>query len=294
MINSEVRVPITLKPGPLLGSGLRLARRVLFGGLRLIRTSPSPDAYVVLLYHDIAIEPEPRLICVSVNRFRQHVSRLVRHVQRSGDSSTDGKKAPEKVPPHVLLTFDDAYMGTLEYAADVIEEAELPAQIFVVGRWSNRGYAGYTEGTAGISTNHRRSCLCPSDIRALRQRGFQFGSHGWSHSRLTQLGKKSLRQELLASRRWLEDVLGEAVDTFAYPYGDFDPAVVEAVGEAGFKIAYTTVSGFYDYETHPLMIPRIYVHQSFGPAEIDSMLQRWYPYVSALCERIKAHVRVDL
>ena len=294
MINTAVRSPITLKPGPLLGSGLRLVRTVLFGGLRHIRISPPPDANVVLLYHDIAIEPEPRLICVSVNRFQQHVSRLTRHVQRSVSSSTDLGKAPEKVSPQVLLTFDDAYIGTLEYAADIIEEAKLPAQIFVVGRWSNRGYAGYTERTAMIPPKYRRSCLSPSDIRALRQRGFQFGSHGWSHSRLTRLGKKSLRQELLASRRWLEDVLGEAVDTFAYPYGDFDPAVVQAVGEAGFKIAYTTVSGFYHYETHPLMIPRIYVHQSFGPAEIDAMLQRWYPYVSDICERIKAHVRIDL
>ena len=194
----------------------------------------------------------------------------------------------------MLVTFDDACRGVLEWAADPIEEAGVSAQVFVVGRWSSRGRAGFTEGTRGLLVNQRKRCLVSTEIRSLRRRGFRFGAHGWSHSRLTHLDPERLRRELVASRRWLEDVLGESVEDFAYPYGDFNRHVIEAVREAGFTTAYTTVNGFRGPSVDALAVPRMYVHESCSPPELAAMFQRWYPDYTSLRERVKAHIRLEL
>ncbi len=271
----------TIARGP-----INFCRMALFSALRHTGSSISGAEQLILLYHDVAPEPEPRLTCVSVSRFRQHLNVITNIALRS--SGANGDK------PSVLVTFDDACRGVLEWAADPIEEAGVSAQVFVVGRWSSRGRAGFTEGTRGLLVNQRKRCLVSTEIRSLRRRGFRFGAHGWSHSRLTHLDPERLRRELVASRRWLEDVLGESVEDFAYPYGDFNRHVIEAVREAGFTTAYTTVNGFRGPSVDALAVPRMYVHESCSPPELAAMFQRWYPDYTSLRERVKAHIRLEL
>ena len=277
---------VTFRPRTIVRDTINFCRMALFSALRHKGSSISGSEQLVLLYHDVAPEPEPRLTCVSVNRFRQHLNVLTKIALRSSGANV--------VKPSVLITFDEACRGVLESAADLIEEAGVSAQVFVVARWSSRGRAGFTEGTRGLLVNQRKPCLVPTEIRSLHRRGFRFGAHGWSHSRLTQLAPERLRRELVASRRWLEDVLGESVEDFAYPYGDVDSRVIEAVREAGYTTAYTTASGFRSPGVDSLAIPRMYVHESCSPAELAAMFQRWYPNYTSLREMVKTRMRWEL
>jgi peptidoglycan/xylan/chitin deacetylase (PgdA/CDA1 family) len=76
-------------------------------------------------------------------------------------------------------------------------------------------------------------------LRRLRDEGWTIGSHTRSHARLVGRHPDRLRDELHGSRQDLELHLGAPVRHFAYPDGQFDPAVVEAVAEAGYTYAYT-------------------------------------------------------
>ena len=93
--------------------------------------------------------------------------------------------------------------------------------------------AGTALPTAGGATVDRAA------LRALHAAGVTIGSHTRSHLRLVGASQTRMSLELAGSRRELEAMLGAPVEHFAYPDGDFDEAVVEAVAVAGYRHAYT-------------------------------------------------------
>jgi peptidoglycan/xylan/chitin deacetylase (PgdA/CDA1 family) len=76
-------------------------------------------------------------------------------------------------------------------------------------------------------------------IHEMRQGGMTIGSHTRSHVCLPLETPAHVKEELEGSKRVLEAALGEPVDHFAYPGGQFNAGVVKALHEAGYKYAYT-------------------------------------------------------
>jgi peptidoglycan/xylan/chitin deacetylase (PgdA/CDA1 family) len=76
-------------------------------------------------------------------------------------------------------------------------------------------------------------------IHEMRQGGMTIGSHTRSHVSLPLETPAHVKDELEGSKRVLEAGLGESVDHFAYPGGQFNARVVSALKEAGYKYAYT-------------------------------------------------------
>src|SRR5258705_4802317 len=76
----------------------------------------------------------------------------------------------------------------------------------------------------------------PADMR---RRGFILGSHTRSHVSLPMESPETVAEELEGSKRELERRLGEQIDHFAYPGGQFTNDIVGAVARAGYQYAYT-------------------------------------------------------
>lgn len=76
-------------------------------------------------------------------------------------------------------------------------------------------------------------------VKQMRRDGFTIGSHTRSHVSLPKESAATAAAELLESKHEIERQLGERVDHFAYPGGQFTPAVVEALERAGYRYAYT-------------------------------------------------------
>jgi hypothetical protein len=55
----------------------------------------------------------------------------------------------------------------------------------------------------------------------------------------------------------MEDLFQRPVEHFCYPYGDWNPAVRDLVGEAGFRTATTVDFGVNQAETNLLSLTRI-------------------------------------
>ena len=85
----------------------------------------------------------------------------------------------------------------------------------------------------------------------MRRRGFIIGSHTRSHVSLPMESPETVAEELEGSKRELERRLGEQINHFAYPGGQFTTDVVDAVGRAGYKFAYTACP--HDVAAHPLL-----------------------------------------
>jgi peptidoglycan-N-acetylglucosamine deacetylase len=67
----------------------------------------------------------------------------------------------------------------------------------------------------------------------------EIGAHTLSHPDLTKISVKEARLEIEGGKKWLEGLLGQPVESFAYPSGFYNEKVKELVKEAGFESART-------------------------------------------------------
>jgi peptidoglycan/xylan/chitin deacetylase (PgdA/CDA1 family) len=61
------------------------------------------------------------------------------------------------------------------------------------------------------------------------------GSHCLSHIPLTNLSREQIIQELSSSKKQLEKITGNEINSIAYPIGDYSPDIVNLAEEAGYK-----------------------------------------------------------
>lgn len=80
-------------------------------------------------------------------------------------------------------------------------------------------------------------------VREMAKSQIHFASHGVTHRTLTLLTENELKEELVASRKFLEEKLGEPVHAFAYAGGDYNDKVVGLLEDIGYRLAVTVEPG---------------------------------------------------
>jgi peptidoglycan/xylan/chitin deacetylase (PgdA/CDA1 family) len=92
-------------------------------------------------------------------------------------------------------------------------------------------------------------------LRQLSGQGITIGAHSRTHARLSNEGWERLLDETRGSRSVAERNLATRVEHFAYPGGGFNPLVLRAVAEAGYRCAYTSCT-HHDPRHPALTLPR--------------------------------------
>jgi len=93
--------------------------------------------------------------------------------------------------------------------------------------------------------------MTKEQIRQLSDEGHYIGSHTWDHHRvdrykleneIEERGKKKIvndwDQQLLNTKKKLEEITGKPVEHFAYPFGIWSAAGIPEIEKRGYKIAY--------------------------------------------------------
>jgi peptidoglycan/xylan/chitin deacetylase (PgdA/CDA1 family) len=128
-----------------------------------------------------------------------------------------------------VITFDDGYRDNLTVAAPILAKWGFPFTVFVCRDFVRSGIPVY---------------LSPDEVRELAAiPGVTIGSHGTSHNPLTACDDQGLAQELVGSRKYLEDLIQKPVTAMSYPHGKVDRRVRQAVANAGFAIGATSRFG---------------------------------------------------
>jgi peptidoglycan/xylan/chitin deacetylase (PgdA/CDA1 family) len=83
-------------------------------------------------------------------------------------------------------------------------------------------------------------------LLALRDDGHVIGGHTRTHPRLLEISPEQRIAEVQGGRQDLQDLTGDSVDTFAFPFGNGanDDTVVQVVKDAGFTASRTSMPGF--------------------------------------------------
>ncbi len=102
--------------------------------------------------------------------------------------------------------------------------------------------------------------MTTDQLRALRAAGMGIGGHTVWHPILAQCTDQVAWQEMSEGARWLQDILGERIQLFAYPNGkpgiDYLPQHVRMARELGLQAAFTTSIGVGGARDDPFQLPR--------------------------------------
>jgi len=105
----------------------------------------------------------------------------------------------------------------------------------------------------------------------------EVGAHTMSHPSLGMLSRERQRDEIRGSKRRLEDLLGQRISSFSYPFGgsaDYSQETVRAVAEAKFEFACINVEGRVGPNTDHLRLPRVIV-RNWDRGEFERRLHGW-------------------
>lgn len=211
-----------------------MARRLRAGFTPLARTLATasrlrgtPQA-TLLMYHDVlpaAREPHH----ISVAAFTAQMERLASgpfQVVSLEHALTGARTGAGRLHPAVAITFDDARDNFVANALPVLERLGLPCTMFT------------PSGLLG-----RPGHVSAAELAAMAGRGVDIGAHSRSHLRLAEQDDVTVDDEVRGSKQDLEDLLGQPVRYFAYPYGSVDGRVRDAVVAAGFDAAVLSEPG---------------------------------------------------
>jgi peptidoglycan/xylan/chitin deacetylase (PgdA/CDA1 family) len=216
---------------------------------------------LVYMYHSVTpYEIDPYLVTVSPLRFEQQL-RWLRRRGLKGVCMRDllAARRTGSAGGLVGLTFDDGYADFASYAVPILERHGFSATVFPI--------AGRLGGDNEWDPDGpRKPLMTAQQVRQVADLGMEVGSHGLWHVSLVSVSDSELARELRGSRAALQEISGQEVAGFCYPYGHIDDRVVAAVRSAG-----------YDYGcaiwrsaiTGPHALPRTFV------GDADSAARLW-------------------
>lgn len=134
-----------------------------------------------------------------------------------------------------------------------------------------------------IDANSAHRPLTAEEVRRLTAPGFiDIGAHTVTHPVLPLLDEPDQRAEIEGSRAACEELIGQPIHTFAYPFGEFDDAAAACVRAAGFTCACTTNLGKVSTRSDPMRLPRFGVGNWTGAELASKLTTRLWPVIPIL------------
>lgn len=93
-------------------------------------------------------------------------------------------------------------------------------------------------------------------LAQLVQDGHEIGSHSISHPILPLCNDTELQDEIVLSRKILQENLNTSITSFCYPNGDGDERTISLIKEAGYSQAVTTKWGQNQHGISPFLLKR--------------------------------------
>ncbi|MEX2284968.1 MAG: polysaccharide deacetylase family protein [Gemmatimonadota bacterium] len=181
--------------------------------------------------------------------------------------------------PRAIITFDDAYRGSVTAGVAELSKRGLPATIFVApafvgGRsfwWDalasadgtiadeirNRGlteFGGLDARVRTFALNQglrerdlpEHACAATEDelAMAVRTAGVMLGSHTWTHCNLARATDQDVERELRQTMIWLRERYTSVISWLSYPYGLSRPGVDTIAQRLGYEGAVCIAGGW--------------------------------------------------
>jgi peptidoglycan/xylan/chitin deacetylase (PgdA/CDA1 family) len=145
------------------------------------------------------------------------LSTLVKTIQ-------DGKEVPTN---WVVLTIDDAYKSFYTNGLEIFKEYGYPFTLFVYVKATDQKYGDF------MTWDMLKDVLPYGEVEL----------HSYSHPRLTNLTIEQIKADTQKSYEIFEKKMGYKPKFYAYPYGEYNDDVKEAIKDSGFEAILNQSSG---------------------------------------------------
>ena len=185
---------------------------------------------ISLFYHRIADE-HPNEWTMSNEMFRRQIEWLQERFDIVTLEEAQKRIASESNDrPTVCITFDDGYADNCDTALPWLIEQSVPVTYFVTSQNVINGDPFPHDVKAG----HPQAINTPDQLRELAQAGIEIGAHTRTHADLGKTNNEiDLYNEIVGSKRELEDMVQRPVRYFAFPFG-----LPSNMSTASFRIAF--------------------------------------------------------
>jgi peptidoglycan/xylan/chitin deacetylase (PgdA/CDA1 family) len=234
----------------------------------LLAASAFAQNTTILAYHEVDPVPE-RGWAVSSEDFADQmhylalagynvipISALVDYIDRRSDS----------LPPNaVIITVDDGWLCTSTEVQPVLTRFGFPWSLYVY------------PNIVGVGLH----ALTWPQIVALQKAGVDIEGHTMSHPHLMHTSHPELddaqydaflRTELDESKRVIESHTGQPVRFLAYPYGDYDDAVIGAAKRTGYEAGLLSRAGVNTRSTDPFKLRRFAIESDTSLEQLRTAL----------------------
>jgi peptidoglycan/xylan/chitin deacetylase (PgdA/CDA1 family) len=162
----------------------------------------------------------------------------------------------------LAITFDDGYVGNATIAAPILEKYNERACFFVTTDWIESKHVPWWDKEKDIDTEW----MTWEQVRALRERGHDVGSHTLTHPDLGVVPPEVARTEIAGGAARLDSELGEHSGLFAYPFGgrkNMSPQNQDVVNTLGLRCCLSAFGGTVRIGDDPLRLKRITISDWF-------------------------------
>ena len=219
--------------------------------LSFLGSAFAADHAVILMYHRFGEDRLPSTN-IRLDQFDAHLEKLsngnysVWPLAKIVDHLQKDIPLPDRT---VAITIDDAYLSVFTKAWPRLKAKGFPFTVFVatdpIDR-KNRGYMSWDQ------------------LRQLQADGVGIGSQTASHPHMHLSSLADVDVELQNSNQRFLTELGLRPNLFAYPYGEYNLAVIERVKAAGFIAGFGQNSGIaHGYDGY-FELPRFAMNERYG------------------------------
>lgn len=113
----------------------------------------------------------------------------------------------------VAITFDCAWGASdIPTILEILKKENVKASFFMVGQWAEK---------------------FPDSVKLIANDGHDIANHGYSHLKMSTIGKEKCKSEIELCNKKLEEIAGVKVKLFRPPYGDYNNLVIDTCNELG-------------------------------------------------------------
>lgn len=226
----------------------------------------------ILMYHRIATVPGERN-SLPPEKFEEQLDYLKKHGYNTitlNDLYNHYSLQAPLPPKPVILTFDDGYEDNFLTALPMLKERNMKATVFPIASWVGKE-------NKWENFNHQLTrTMNWEQLQQWKAAGMEIGSHTIEHPFLTQCDEVRLLEELMESKRVLEEKLAVKIEFLCYPYGFFDDKTIRTVKQCDYKGALAIFANAPLWKQDMYALPRIPVPSRQPLWEFVVKVSRWH------------------
>ncbi len=212
---------------------------------------------VILQYHHVSNDT-PASTSISPLQFEAHMQYLADNGYKVVALSELINNITKQQPLQdntVAITFDDAYTDILLQAKPILDKFNYPFTVFV---------------NPSLVKSESNYYLSWQQLKSMADQGVIIANHGYNHHSLARIPSDLSEQQwfsqqselLLKAEQMIEQQTGQSWRYFAYPYGEYTPAVEQWIQQQGF-VAFSQQSGAVGLGTSLSSVPRFPASQPY-------------------------------